>query len=386
MALMETPENIVKSFFESLRTESTRKNYSYGITRVLGGEGKASEFLSLADRNKWHAQEYLMHWIQQNREIGEYAVLNYLRGVRALAEYAEIDLKWKKVFAACPALPKPKDDSPPIEAIRKIYALGDLRMKFLIHVFISSPRVGAFEYFTFRDLREIEVGGFKIGMLTVYRGQAEEYITFITPEGMAIFRQYIDYRKRSGEELNDSSPLIRSAFNPFPGQGEHSSVKILKPKSVQMLFRDAWIRAGYPATDRNFKLVHCFRKFLKTRLEDTEMKSNFIEMLQGHSLRLQGHYQKTKMLDLAKQFVTYMSSLYITEEPLLLEELKAKEEELKNSKNEWYIGMKRLEDEMNRIKLLSRLNRQLDKETDPSKQHDLSLKIEELSGDSNQFI
>ena len=236
MALLESPENIVNSFFHSLRTERTEQVYRYGISRVLPNP---ASFLALADENRWKAQEQLITWIRMNKDIGAHAIKSYIDSTRALCNYAELQLSWKKIYSACPPVPKPRDEAPPIEAIKKIYEQGDLRFRAIVHIFMSAPRVGAFDHFTRGSLEELKVGKTTIGRLIVYEGHPEQYDAFVTDEGLSVLKKYFDYRETMGEKIEAKSPLIRNAINPFPKRGQHSTIKALTSKSVQMLFRDA---------------------------------------------------------------------------------------------------------------------------------------------------
>jgi hypothetical protein len=52
-----------------------------------------------------------------------------------------------------------------------------------------------------------------VASVIVYAGTKDKYATFCTPECFTTIQSYLEFRKRSGEILNDKSPLIREQFN-----------------------------------------------------------------------------------------------------------------------------------------------------------------------------
>jgi hypothetical protein len=52
---------------------------------------------------------------------------------------------------------KPRDKVPPIEQIRSLYEVLEVRSKFTLTLLVfSAVRVGAFNHFTLKDLEELE--------------------------------------------------------------------------------------------------------------------------------------------------------------------------------------------------------------------------------------
>lgn len=107
-------------------------------------------------------------------------------------------------------------EQPTTEEIRRMIDVADIRIKCIILICTSSGiRVGAFENMVWGDLTPLynndkEITAVK---LLVYRGDAEEYITFVTPECYPALLQYKNLRKSIGEKITSNSPIIRDSWD-----------------------------------------------------------------------------------------------------------------------------------------------------------------------------
>jgi hypothetical protein len=63
--------------------------------------------------------------------------------------------------------------------------------------------IGAVPSLRVGNLEKVE----EIYKITVYERSNEEYYTFCTPECVMAIDNYLGYRKRYGEKINDNSPL-----------------------------------------------------------------------------------------------------------------------------------------------------------------------------------
>jgi integrase len=137
-------------------------------------------------------------------------------------------------------------------------------------VFVSSGiREGAIEHLTVRDYSTIEVDKEKqaAGRLIVYRGDREEYTTFISPEACLALDKYLDFRREHGETITKTSPLFRDKFDPLKGlygHGKTNSNQLIIPMTGPA------VRQYYNSRQRKRRhdfSVHGFRKFFKTKAE-----------------------------------------------------------------------------------------------------------------------
>src|SRR5689334_787382 len=72
-------------------------------------------------------------------------------------------------------------------------------------------RRGALSYLRIRDLQRID--NYQLYKINVYKKEREQYTTFCTPECAKYIDQYLDWRKRIGEQLKPNSPLFRIEFD-----------------------------------------------------------------------------------------------------------------------------------------------------------------------------
>jgi integrase len=272
-------EKLVEQFLASRNSNYTRRNYTMHLPLVVGDP---VEFLDLAAISPKRAKFKIIDWITSHKEKADLessTMQAYLTGVKSLCDYAELALPWKQIYSTLPK-PIPADKkAPPFRAVRKIYELVDLRQHVILGVFLSGCRVGAFSYlvrkpgerqnarvtfgFQLGDLSQITVDGVQIGRIVIYRGEHEEYVSFLTPETMANIHGYLEFRRRYGEVLSPTSPLIRKAFN---FRELDRPAKKLTKDAIQHDITQLWFRAGYPAEKRDWPICHGFRKYAETRL------------------------------------------------------------------------------------------------------------------------
>lgn len=75
-------------------------------------------------------------------------------------------------------------------------------------------RVGAFDHLKWGDVKTIVKNSEVVAAkLTIYRGEPEEYITFITPEAYNCLLEYKARRMATAEVITKDSPLIRDAWD-----------------------------------------------------------------------------------------------------------------------------------------------------------------------------
>ena len=127
----------------------------------------------------------------------------------------DIELNKRKVRRYFPSDETVKEDRPyTLEEISKILSVCDLRSRALILLMVSSGiRIGAMYTMQKGDLVEIQNGNYRLYKISVYARTRDKYYTFCTPECYEAIQEYLDYRKRCGEELKDKSPLFRKHFN-----------------------------------------------------------------------------------------------------------------------------------------------------------------------------
>ena len=163
-------------------------------------------------------------------EITAGTVGNALKAVKLLLEMNDVtSINWKKIKRV---LPKARryalDRVPTIDEIQNVVEAADIRGKPLTLVFTSGGiREGAIEKLRVGDYTHIEG---RVGSLTVYNGDPERYITFISPEACDALDKYLTFRKQHGEMISTNSPLFRDKFDPIKrqeglGRGHHGHTR-----------------------------------------------------------------------------------------------------------------------------------------------------------------
>jgi integrase len=165
------------------------------------------------------------------------------------------------------------------------------------------------------------------GRLVVYASDPEQYVAFITYEACIALEKYLEYRKEHGEIITNASPLFRDTFDPVArnlnDKPERRIVKGMTAHSIRQyynrLLRSIGIRIE--RKKRHEFSVHGFRKYFKTRAEQSGMKPVHIEMLMGHSIGISNSYYKPTENELLQDYLKSEDDLTISHEKQLRREV-----------------------------------------------------------------
>ena len=228
-------------------------------------------------------------------------------------------LNWKKIVSVLPNVSTGKDRPPTVEEIRKIYSTGDLRLKFAVSFFVSTgAREGSVDYLRMKDVEVLKELG--IASVRIYRGEPEEYYTFLNEEALENYNNYIEYRQRNGEIITPESPVFRTQFDPWPKkpkEGEEPKIRGIEAatsEGIKQLIKRAWANAGL--RERDFAMVHGFRSYFKTVLTDegSSLKSEQVEKMMGHGAgKIANRYYRPEVLKLGKAYTQNEHLLFIDE-------------------------------------------------------------------------
>jgi hypothetical protein len=95
----------------------------------------------------------------------------------------------------------------------------------------SGLRIGSLAGLKLQNLQRVLNYG--IYQITVYENTKEEYFTFCTPECASAIDSYLEFRKRNGDRLRPSEPLLRDELD-FNDQ-----IRAASPQNLVNL-RSAW--------------------------------------------------------------------------------------------------------------------------------------------------
>jgi hypothetical protein len=290
----------------------------------------------------------------ENREISPATLRNFVKSIKLLCEMTDIEIVWKRITRGLPKTRRYADDrAPTLSELQKIGEYPDRRMKALLYTMASSGiRLGAWDYLRWGHVRPIKrEGKIVAAKLIVYAGDPEEYFTFITFEAYHELEKWLEYRKEAGEEINEKSWVMRWKWDTKKGhnRGLVTAPRKLETIGIKRLINDALWAQGVRKKSQligkryDFQADHGMRKWFKTRLELSGMKSINIEILLGRSLGLSDSYYRVTENELLEDYLKVQHSLIIDEKNQLQNQMS--EYEVKNSQENYMIKGKLLEKE-----------------------------------------
>jgi integrase len=279
-----------------------------------------------------------------------------------LLEMNDTFLNWKKISRILPKVRRyALDRVPTPEEITEILDAADTRGKALTLVLESSGiREGAMETLEVGDYTPIRNNGQIVaGRLVVYARHPEQYIALTTFEACVALDRYLEFRKANNENITNASPLFRDTFDPIVSYDDKE--KIVRSMTAHAI-RHYYNRLLHTIGIRNGKKrrhefsVHGFRKYFKTKAEQSGMKPINVEILMGHSVGISDSYYRPTEAEIVQDYLKAVDVLTISQEKQLrheVEKLKVENAEIDIMKK-CYLDM-RLEVE-NKDKEVNRLN------------------------------
>jgi integrase len=289
----------------------------------------------------------------ERNEIVAATIFNYLKPIKLLCEMNDINVKWKKITTGLPKERKYAEDRAPlIEEIQKLIEYPDRRLKAIISTMVSSGiRLAAWDDLKVKHIQPIEKdGNIVAAKIIVYAASDEQYYSFITPEAYDALKEWIDFRKNSGEKVTDESWLLRNLWDVTTPSGGHRGLitipKKLQHKGVKSLVERALRAQGirtkledgkkrYP-----FQTDHGFRKFFKTRCEMAGMRSINIEMLMNHSTGVTDSYYRPQENEILQDYLKAVKNLTVMENSNEIFKKEIEDLREKNENNEHIIKSK----------------------------------------------
>lgn len=324
----------VRNFLRGFHTEATKETYAKKLSYFLAYCGMEPDvLLSAGQESPRKVQNLMIDYVEEKKGEVSGSTLQLFRGaLRHFFEMNDVEsgINWNRISKMIPHARKTGNDrAPSVEEIRRMVGLADLRTKCVILVCATSGiRVGAFEGMTYGDLVPIRGGGGGGGgegedglvgaKLIVYRGDREQYATFVTSECYGVVQEYMDMRRAAGEDVTAKSPLIRDVWDHNAHRKARSKdpgvARPVTSKSIANMMgrflKSIDMRDGADASSGRyeFKQVHGLRKFFKTNAERA-MKTLDVEKLMGHA----ENYYKPSDEYLQEQYSKAAAHLVVSE-------------------------------------------------------------------------
>jgi integrase len=384
-------ESVWSLFLYAMKSPVTRQKYVGRIEKLfdfLGLEGNSAEekskiLLQSAQENgnEWIFNcvlRFMRYQLDRNdrKEITGSTVRNYLKSIKLFCEMADISINWKKISRGLPKGKNYADDRIPTdEEIQKILDYPDRRIKAIVYTMISSGiRLGAWEYLKWGHIRPVQKDGeILVAKIIVYAGEEEEYFSFISKEAYLSLNDWMKYREKSGEIIDNTSWVMRDLWDTGAVQGGKGLVtkpnKLAASGIKRLIERAIWAQGLRKKLENGkkrhpFQAVHSFRKFFKTRCEINGMKPINVEILLSHSVGISSSYYRPTETELLEDylkvsdFLTFDKQTKIQKDLHNLEQkskedaylikgkLQVKDEEIKQITERYQDEMKTLREEM----------------------------------------
>lgn len=246
--------------------------------------------------------------VQKGDGLSSSMINTRLAAIKLFYDMNRRPLAWRMIRRTVGTTMKHKDRAYTREEIQKLLSVADIRGRVIILLLVSTGmRVGAVPKLQKKHIVPIEKYG--IYKFIVYEGYGEEYGAFCTPECRNAIDEYFAYRQRYGEKIGPNSPLLRTEFD----RNDMREIMNSKPVSevtISANIRRLIIAAGirpktalvegqYPARIRHeIKALHGFRKFYDTEMTKAGVSLLWVEMLEGHDIKLKESYFKPSENDL----------------------------------------------------------------------------------------
>jgi integrase len=358
-------------------------NEAKGEAKILDVKARCSlfckQFKELGERDPQECEELLYSYfakLKQKHKDGNLdagTIKNRKSTVKNLLKKTKVQVDWDEVFKG---LPKPRrytnDRAYSLDEIRKICEYSDKRIKPIVYTMASSGmRLGAWDYLKWSHITPLFRDGEVIcALIEPYYGTDKQYPTLITKEAYMELTKWMEFRRKSGEEINGDSWVMRHYWDTKEGftHGSIGKPEQLKSNGVKSLLDSALRRQGLRKnlsggkTRHEVKLNHGFRKHHETQLIKAALKQVDVNILQGHANDgMVDHYYRPSM-NPDNRIDDYLINEFLKAEQFLIIDEKQKEiDEIRKDLDKKYEDVKK-EVELDIIKRIEENKKKMEQE------------------------
>ena len=317
-------------FEESIKSENTRKNYKYQLSKFLK-YFKIKDYDSLLTISKEKLQEMLEDYIfHLKKALNPNTVPVAFAPIELFFTIQDVQINFKRLHKMFPEkIKKAGYNSWSTKEIQAMLRTAIKKRTRALILFLASSgcRIGVIEELRIKHLKEMSKNCKRV---LCYEGSKEEYKTFLTPEASKALDEYLAERTSDRENLTLESPVFR--------EGYQLGMKKAKPISKQMAqtligrcIKRAKLSRKKLGNRYDKQISHGFRKHFNTILKlNNEVNSNIAEKLMGHKKGLDGVYLTPTEEECFNEFLKAVPDLTIDD----TERLAARNKELENEKTE----------------------------------------------------
>jgi integrase len=306
-------------FIASCKSEKTKGEYTAALRRFMEQYDivKHSDILKLSVRE---VEEMLIDYtlFMKKGNLSRGYLVQQISGIKRFFFMNNVVLNWDLITQYRGEFKrKQKDEAYSHEQIEKILEICDIRNRVVVLIFASTGiRIGALPELKLKSLCKIG----NLYQFAIYEGYDEEYITFCTPECAKAIDNYLAFRERQGEHLNEESYLIRQEFDISDLEQVKNGCKPVTVSTIRNVILRCLINAGIREikhnTDKSHRKkiagMHGFRKFLSSQLVNANLNTEKRWLIEGHALKgNDSSYVKATSKDLHDEYIKAIDVLTI---------------------------------------------------------------------------
>lgn len=265
--------------------------------------------------------DYVIH-LRENKKLSRASIKFHLYAIRHfffMIREDEFPIRWNKINIELPPHEySHRDRGYTVRKIQSMLELGcksRLRDKAVILLLTSAGgmRIGGIPNLKKGDLKEMyTTAGDKVYGIRVYSDSSQDYFTPCSPECTRVLDKYFDERTAAGEQLKYESSVIRNLYSTLnakrPKPLTLEGVKYIVKKAVKLSgVRDNFEFKGQVQLSRGF------RKFYKSEADLSGMIPATVELTQGHSIGIPGHYLRPKETEILLDYEKVIERITLDE-------------------------------------------------------------------------
>ena len=325
---------------------------------VLHGtyEERAAEFVKIGKEDPIMARsiiiQLMMMWNKRaelepsdSKYMSLWMIRVNLSTIKKLMDMNDVGLAWRRIYEMCPER-RYGDPNPGWtgEEIRRMLSAttGSMMHAAILILASSGVRMGGLELkwgdidpvylkdgkpVAGRDAPEMSGAAEPAcAMMRVYRGESEEYTTFMTPEAYGTLMEYkAEWEAEVGRAPGPEDPVFKKdGSEPIPLTSGLISAGVLRILEIS----GVWKRSEKEGKPFRVSMFSGFRRRFNKVMMDTPTAdilgaSQRRDHIMGHRefVRLDQHYYSANPMDLAVDYLHAVPALTVTDEGLLLIEL-----------------------------------------------------------------
>ena len=343
--------NPYDKFIISCKSEATKKEYTAALNRFMS-QYEIKEYEDILKLSVKELEGIVIDYTLslKKRDLSKGYVTQALAAIKRFLFMNDVVLNWNKIMQYKGEFTKKQNKGYSHEQIEKLLQICDIRTRAVVLIFCSvGIRAGALPELRIKSLKRFEDSY----QFNIYEGFNEQYISFCTPECAVAIDNYLSFRKRQGEILNDQSYLIRTEFDINDLEQIRMESNPVATSTIRSILWRYMVKSGIREVShdkhqmKNIPEIHGFRKFYSTQLVNAELNTEKRWMLEGHNLKGNDNsYVKPTVQDLYDEYSKAINLLTINPE----NRLKKRVQELEVDADYLISMMKRVEDLENMTK------------------------------------